>query len=72
MTRDISRVVKISRALYVSIPAAIQAAAGIKRGDRLVWETDGRTILMAKIPMEEIITRGILRDRVGARDGGAE
>lgn len=60
-TREISRVVRVGRALYVSIPAAIQEVCGLKRGDRVVWEADGRTILVAKLPLDEIISRSILR-----------
>lgn len=63
MTREISRCVRMSRALYVAVPVAIQKAIGWKRGDRVVWETDGRTVLVAKIPMDEIISRAILKER---------
>lgn len=60
-TREIGRAIKVGRALYVAIPTLIQQATGIKRGDRLAFETDGRTVLMAKIPIEEIISRALLK-----------
>ncbi len=67
MTREIGRVMRVGRALYVCIPKSIQEAAGIKRNDRIVMECDGRTILMAKIPMNELISRALLKGRECAR-----
>ena len=53
----ISRVVQHGRALYVTIPTGAAAQAGIKRHDRLGVTVEGRTLLMERIPFEELATR---------------
>lgn len=53
--KDVSRVVQVGRALYCCLPRKVCELAGLKRGDRLVIETDGRMIYAARIPFEELI-----------------
>ncbi len=62
--RCVARVVSIGHSLYVTIPSPIRNLAGLKAGDRVAVETDGRTVLFAKIPFEELINRALLRRKV--------
>lgn len=52
---EISRVVRISRALYVSIPQAFQRAFKIRAGDRLFWKNHGQQITVVKEKARETI-----------------
>lgn len=64
-----ARVVQIGHSLYVTIPAPIRNQAGLKPGDRVAVETDGRSVIFAKIPFEELINRALLKRSVaGAND----
>jgi bifunctional DNA-binding transcriptional regulator/antitoxin component of YhaV-PrlF toxin-antitoxin module len=55
--KDISRVVKVGRALYVLLPKKVCELAGLKRGDRLCMETDGQMVYAARVPFEELMAR---------------
>lgn len=54
---QVSRVIKIGRALYVGISAETAKRAGVKKGDRLGVTVEGRTVVMERIPFEELATR---------------
>lgn len=54
---SVSRVIKIGRALYVGISAETAKQAGVKKGDRLGVTVEGRTVVMERIPFEELATR---------------
>lgn len=70
--RCVARVVSIGHSLYVTLPPPIRNLAGLKAGDRVAVETDGRTVLFAKIPFEELINRALLKRELKERNGGAE
>lgn len=55
--KDISRVVKVGRALYVLLPQKVCQLAGLKRGDRLCIETDGSMVYAVRVPFEELMAR---------------
>lgn len=55
--KDISRVVAVGNALYVLLPKKVCELTGLKRGDRLCMETDGRMVYAARVPFEELMAR---------------
>jgi hypothetical protein len=55
--KQVSAVVQVGRSLYALLPQKVCQEAGLKRGDRMVIETDGRLIYAARIPFEELISR---------------
>jgi hypothetical protein len=54
---DVSRVVGVGQALYALVPEKICRAMDLKKDDRLVMHTDGRTIFATRMPSEELITK---------------
>jgi hypothetical protein len=55
--REVSRVVGVGHALYMLVPTGICRRTGLKKGDRLAMETDGRTVYAARIPFEDLISK---------------
>ena len=55
--REISRIVRVGRALYLLLPSKVSQDAGLKRGDRLCVETDGNMVYAVKVPMDELLAR---------------
>lgn len=55
--RAVSRITRFGASLYMLVPLSICEKAGIKRGDRVALDTDGRTVYFARIPFEELINR---------------
>lgn len=54
----------VGHSIYVTVPGPILRLSGLKAGDRVAMETDGRTVLFAKIPFEELINMALLRRKV--------
>lgn len=55
--KEVSRVVQVGRGLYMLLPTKVAEKAGVKRGDRLCVDTNGRMIFMARIPWEELMVK---------------
>lgn len=70
--RNVGRLVNIGHSVYVTVPAPILRFAGLKAGDRVAMETDGRSVIFAKIPFDELINRALLRREVAEKSGGSE
>ena len=68
--KAVARVVHIGHSLYATLPRNIARIAGIKAGDRLAVETDGRSVLLAKIPFEDLINRALMRAHLDRMDSG--
>lgn len=62
--RDIGRIVRQGGTLYATIPSRIVKVVALRAGDRMAVITDGRTIAMSKIPIEEIVNRAMLKRAV--------
>lgn len=59
--QGVGRVIKIGQALYVTLPKNIAHFVGLKQGDRVAMETDGQSVIFAKVPFEELINQRVLR-----------
>lgn len=68
--KSVARVVRIGHALYVTLPQPIARITGIKPGDRVAVETDGRSVVFAKIPFDELINLALLRQNRGLDRNG--
>ena len=55
--KQVSTVTAVGRSLYILLPQQVCELAGLKRGDRMVIETDGRMVYATRIPFEELIRR---------------
>lgn len=66
---EVSRLIKIGRAIYMGIPVKILEACPLKAGDRMAVITDGRTIAAARIDLHDIVNKAMLKQTV-ERTGG--
>lgn len=61
---EVGRVVQNGGSLYLTLPTVICEIAGLRKGDRMAIDTDGRVVFAARIPIEDL-----LNQRVFKRDG---
>lgn len=74
-TRTVSRILRQGGSHYCLIPVDVMSRLGLKHGDRIIMDTDGRIGYFAKLPIEELLkspevmrTVRKVRERVDAID----
>ena len=68
---EVSRIIRISKALYLGVPRKIAEMLCLRAGDRMAIITDGRTLAAAKIDMNEIVNRALLKQAVNRSTASA-